>query len=267
MRDRYKEACMSTQEKANFLTKHCNLFVNGSDKWLDMDEVRSCAITKEKLNSRIEKYMSEHRKGYAAIDRAKVNDICSSVLLFPDDDGGITVDFVNFISMKAHKEAGQYLREVYDKAIAEGDLIVLRTNSVRNKPIEELIEEWFETYNLEAFHYDPWHMREICENMEDKGYPMVGVSQGTGNMSEPAKKLEGLITEGLVRFSSRLFEYACECALMGMTRKNNMDVYRDPSNWKVDKIDPLIATIIALSGATLIKNERNVYEDRGIFSV
>ena len=75
------------------------------------------------------------------------------------------------------------------------------------------------------------------------------VSQGTGNMSEPAKKLEGLIKEGKVRYNSGFFEYACECAMMGMTKKNNMEVYRE--NDKTEKIDPLIAFIIALSSAIL----------------
>lgn len=267
MRDRYKEACMSTEEKANFLTKHCNLFVNGSDKWLDMELVRSCEKSKEYIVEKVEQYRDERRQCYAAIDRASVNDICSSTLLFPTDNGGVLLHFVNFIAQEGYQAAGHYLRSVYDKAIEDGDLVLLRTRTVRNEPIEELIAEWFEDYNLEAFHYDPWHMREICENMEDKGYTMVAVSQSTGNMSEPAKNLEGLIAEGLVEYNSRLFEFACENALMGMTRKNNMDIFRDPKNWKTEKIDPLISTIIALSGATLIKNERNIYEDRGLFSV
>ncbi len=41
MRDRYQEAVMSISERANFLTKHCNIFVNSSDKWLDVTEVRN----------------------------------------------------------------------------------------------------------------------------------------------------------------------------------------------------------------------------------
>jgi DNA-binding XRE family transcriptional regulator len=47
--------------------------------------------------------------------------------------------------------------------------------------------------------------------------------------------------------------------------ENNMKVYRE--NDKIDKIDPLIATIIGLSGATLIKAERNVYEERGLLTI
>ena len=91
---------------------------------------------------------------------------------------------------------------------------------------------------------------------------MLSVSQGTGNMSLPAKKLEGLIKEKQIRYDSDLFEFACSCALITMTRQNNLMVYRE--NSKTDKIDPLIATIIALSAATLGKVEKSVYDDRDI---
>jgi phage terminase large subunit-like protein len=101
--------------------------------------------------------------------------------------------------------------------------------------------------------------------METENIPLISVSQGTGNMSEPAKILEGLVEEGLLRFDSVLFEYACECAMMRLSMENNMKVYRE--NDKIDKIDPLIATIIGLSGATLIKAERNVYEERGLLTI
>jgi len=44
-----------------------------------------------------------------------------------------------------------------------------------------------------------------------------------------------------------------------------MEVWRE--NDKVDKIDPVIATIITLSGATLFKVDKNIYEERGLLSV
>ena len=94
---------------------------------------------------------------------------------------------------------------------------------------------------------------------------MIAVSQGTGNMSEPAKKLESLIKEGIFRYNgSVLFTYAASCALTGVTKQGNMTVFRDNGNYKTDKIDPLIATIIALSGATLQKQESFIYDDRGM---
>jgi putative ABC transport system permease protein len=46
--------------------------------------------------------------------------------------------------------------------------------------------------------------------------------------------------------------------MMGMTKKNNMEIYRE--NDKTEKIDPLIAFIIALSSAILFKVEENIFE-------
>lgn len=262
LRDRYAEASMSTEEKANFLTKHCNLFVSGSDKWLDMDEVRACGKPSGKSYT---DDIYRGRKCYVGLDRARVHDITSFSIGFPMDDGGVDVFFVNLLPKETVDNANDYLKSFYKKAIETGDLQLVYTPTVRNSDIEKIIVEINQEIKPEGFYYDPWHMREICENMEDQGIPMIAVSNGTGNMSEPAKTLEGLIKEGLLRFDSVLFEYACQCAMMSMTRKNNMDIWRE--NDKVDKIDPLIATIIMLSGATLIKVERNIYEERGMITI
>jgi phage terminase large subunit-like protein len=185
--------------------------------------------------------------------------------MFPMDDGGVDCFYVNLLPKATVDSVNDYLRAKYNKALETDDLRLVLTPTVRNQDIEKIINELDQVLSPESWLYDPWHMREICENLEEKGLPMVAVSNGTGNMSEPAKAVEGLIKEGLFRFKSVLFEYACECAMMSMTRKNNMEVYRE--NDKVDKIDPLVATIITMSGATLIKQERNVYEERGLLSV
>lgn len=262
LRDRFSEAAMSTEEKANFLTKHCNIFVSGSDKWLDMAEVKQCD---KPLGESYLDPIYRGRKVYLGLDRARVHDITSFCILFTMDDGGIDCFYVNMLPKGTVDSVSDYLRTKYTKALETGDLQLVFTPTVQNVDIEKVISKLSAELSPESVYYDPWHMREIAQNMEDQGVPMVAVSQGTGNMSEPAKNLEGLIKEGLFRFNSVLLEYACECAMMTMTRKNNMDIWRE--NDKVDKIDPLIATIITLSGATLIKADRNIYEERGMISV
>lgn len=259
LRDRYAEASMSTEEKANFLTKHCNTFVSGSDKWLDMTEVKACPAP---LGTDYMDPIYLERPVYIGIDRARIHDITSFCIMFAMPDGGVDCFYINVLPQSTVDSVSDYLRSKYLKAIETDDLETVHTPTVRNTDIEKIITRLNEELRPESFHYDPWHMREICENMEEQGIPMVAVSNGTGNMSEPAKALEGLIKEGLFRYKSTLFEYACECAMMSMTRKNNMEVWRE--NDKVDKIDPLIATIITLSGATLFKPDKNIYEERGM---
>lgn len=261
IRDQYQEACLSTEEKANFLTKQCNLFVSGSDKWLDITEVK--VNWKPGLN--IDDPFYKDRKCYVAIDRARIHDLCSFAILFPTDNGGLDAFWINLLPQKTIDNVSDYLKAIYKKSLDSGDLRSVTSTTVLDVDVKKVCAELKERFKVESFSYDPWHMREICEDLESIGYPMIAVSQGTGNMSEPAKKLEGLIKEGLLRYDSVLFEYACGCAMMAMTRKNNMEIYRE--NDKVDKIDPLISLIIGLSAATLFKVVKNIYEERGMLSV
>lgn len=258
--ERCKEATLSTEEKANFLTKHCNLFVNGYDKWLNISEVKACSDPDLKIKDYLGK------ECFAALDRSRIHDLTSFTLLFPNDRGGADAFWINLLPKKTVKEATDHLQQIYRKAVAAGNLRLVDTPVIRDEHIKEVIREICNRFNVSIIGYDPWKMTEIASDMGDEdggeGYPMVSVSQGTGNMSEPAKKLEGLIKDGTFRFNDVLFEFACTCAIAKFTDQNNMKVVRE--NDKTDKIDPLISCIIALSCATLQDlPDGNIYEDRG----
>lgn len=255
LRDRYSEALLSASEKANFLTKHLNVFVSGVDKWLDNQEVKDCRFDK-----RIGDYIG--KPCVVGLDRSMVHDLTSMCILFPNDKGGADCFYRNILPKKTMLGVTDHLRQVYQKAVENGHLVLLDTATVRDEPIKEMIQWAFENFDVEMFGYDPWHMREIAEDLEEVGLPMVAVSQGTGNMSEPAKKLEGLIKEQTFRYNDDLFEFACENAICKVTDKNNVTITRE--NPATEKIDPLITTIIALSCATLQTIDENVYEHRGM---
>jgi len=255
LRDRCIEAQLSSSEKANFLTKHLNVFVSGADKWLVMDEVQACRFDKTILDY-------QGKKCWVGLDRSLVHDLTSFCILFPNEDGGADCFYRNLLPKKTMMDATDHLKQIYAKAANDGSLELLSTTTVRDEPIIEFIRWAYETFEVEMFGYDPWHMKEIAEDLDDEGLPMVAVSQGTGNMSEPAKKLEGLIKEQTFHYNDSLMEFACSNAILKVTDKNNVQVVRE--NSKTDKIDPLISTIIALSCATLQKVEQNALEDRGL---
>ena len=256
LREQHNEASLNIENRANFITKHLNLFVSGSDKWLDMAEVRANRVS----GLDIRKYHG--KKCWVGIDRAQVHDLTSFTLLFPDDDGGATVFWINMLPKKTTETVGDYLKSIYHKAVHADELRLVLTPTVRDEDVKDVIREIDELFDVEVFAYDPWKFTEIASDMEDRGYPMLSVSQGPGNLSEPAKKLEGLIKEGILRYDSGLFEFCCSCALMAMTRYNNMTVFRD--NPKTDKIDMLMSLLTALSAATLKELEKSIYDERGL---
>lgn len=262
LHDRYKEASMSFAEKANFLTKHCNLFVNGADKWLDVEKVKLCKV--DDLN--IEDY--KHRKCVIGFDRSLSHDITSAYVLFPDDDGGMTIFGYNLQTEAAIHESNDYLKIIYRKAEELGHLrIITDSTRIRNEHVKKLLRELNELLpNLEHIAYDPYKMKEVALDLEEEGFPMLSVSQGAGNLSEPTKKFESLVEDKLLRYNGDvLFNFACECAVMSLTKFNNVAVYKD--DYKTEKIDPLVATIIALSSATLFSDNSSVYNHKGLTTI
>jgi len=255
LRDRYQEAKMSVQERGNFITKHLNIFVNSSDRFLDINELILNRVQGLDINDYLGK------KCWVGIDRAMIHDITSFAMLFPDSDGGVTVFWINLLPQKTIDSVGDYLKSVYHKAVDSGDLRVVLSPTVRDEDIKRVIEEISNKFKVEHFCFDPWHLTELSTDMSNLGFPMLSVSQGTSNMSEPAKKVEALVKEGQLRYNSGLFEYACGCAMINITRQNNVQIYRE--DVRNDKIDPLISLIIALSAATLLNPDKNVYEERG----
>lgn len=264
LRGRCVEAKMSLEEKANFLTKHLNLFVSGYDKWLDINEVKACRHSSLQLSDYI------GQDCYVGIDRARVKDLMSFCILFPNDLYGADYFWINLLPRNTFNTATDHLKKKYKMAVAEGTLRLVDTPTVRDEQVKTVIREIAERFNVLMFGYDPWHMGEIAQDMGDgddgEGYPMVSVSQGTGNMSEPAKKTEGLIADRSLRHNDSLFEFAAECAIAKFTDNNNVKIVRESD--RTDKIDPIISGIIALSCATLQeKPEGNIYEERGFLWV
>lgn len=263
LKGQYQEATLSLEEKANFLTKHCNRFVNGTDKWLNIEDVKK-GLTTINLDD------FKHRECSIGLDRGMTNDITSASVVFSDDDGGATRIGFNLQCQGAINNAGDLLAGIYRKAIDLGELKVVPGESVRNHDVVRFVSEICELFpNNSGVYYDPYHMKDVALDLEDAGYVCVAVSQGMGNMSEPSKTVEGIIKDGLFRYSpSVLFEYACSCALIKVSTFSNQMVYRDPSQWKVDKIDPIISTIIGFSGLTLIKvGGSSIYEQRGLLNI
>lgn len=259
MHEQCQAAKISAESKGNFLTKHCNLFVSGADKWLDMDEVKACRFDKS-----IDDYLG--RECYVGLDRSMVSDLTSFCILFPNTDGGADCFYKNFLPRQTVEQSVDILQQVYKSAERTGDLTLLDSATVRDEPLIECIKWLYNSFDVKMFGYDPWHMQEIAEDLEAEGLPMVSVSQGTGNMSEPAKKLEGLIKEGVYHYNSGLLEFAASNAILKITDQNNVRVVRESP--KTDKIDPIVSTIIALSCATLQKidggSDLTWYEDEDI---
>ena len=110
--------------------------------------------------------------------------------------------------------------------------------------------------------FDPYNANSTVSDLLEAGMNMVQFRQGFLSMSAGAKELERLIC--LRRFRHGGHRLLRWCA-------GNVAIRMDPAeNIKPDKksssgrIDPMVATIMAVGRALAHKDDRSVYESRGL---
>ena len=84
--------------------------------------------------------------------------------------------WVNLLPRKTVENVSDYLKGIYHKAIEVDDLRLVNSPTVTDEEVKKVVMEICEFFEVETFGYDPWHMREVAEDMEGLGYPMLALS-------------------------------------------------------------------------------------------
>lgn len=245
-----------TSERPNFLTKRCNVWVNNAEAWLDMDKVYACADPEAKIEDFI------GRKCIIGVDFADYLDLTSVCYLFPNNDGTFNVFYDNFLPNSALDKVTEQMRQRYLNLDDEGWLNILNVESMDYNTLGTVLEEACQLYDVETIAYDPYHLTAIATQLEKKRLPMVSITQSKANLSEASKLLERYITDkSLIYNGDKTFEWTASCAVVKTDDRSNIQVFRE--NHNLHKIDPIIATIIALSMAEIQERpKRSPYAGR-----
>ncbi|MGI2106772.1 terminase large subunit [Shewanella frigidimarina] len=165
--------------RGNYLTKHCNIFVNSTDAWLDIEQVRSCIS-----GIRLEDYIG--KKCYIGLDLAQKLDLTAMCLMFPQEDGGLDVFFKHYIPSSAVESASTQSAMLYRKWEQNDFLNINDGIATDFNLIEDDLREAYRLYDVEAIGYDPAGATQMSMKLEAEGLPMVTVAQNWKNISEPA---------------------------------------------------------------------------------
>jgi phage terminase large subunit-like protein len=127
------------------------------------------------------------------------------------------------------------------------------------------VVEACDSWNVQDIAYDPWNAQGLVNNLIADGVKMVEFRQGYKTMSSPSKELEKLVTAHLLRHNGNP-------VLRWMAL--NAVILRDPAgNIKPDKskatekIDGIVAGIMALGRAQANPVKPSAYAQRGILTI
>ena len=237
----------------NFIVKHLNVWTNAMNPFFSVDRWNLCKDD----TLRMEDFAGE--KCWVGLDLASKVDLTSISYIFKKDKKYyLFVD--NFIPEAAKRDSKN--KDAYIKWSSKGELIVTPGEAINYPKLQEHVLEKAKKYSIQGIHFDPWNASELAQRLSVEGLEMIEFRMNTGNLSEPMKRLDAVIREcDLVHSGSSLMEWSLGNVVAKHDANDNVFPRKDNEQLK---IDPIVASIMALAGWMQDEEKESIYESRGI---
>jgi len=260
LKNKLAEAKQRVSQQNIIRCKHLNQWMNVSTRWIDLDLWQKCGDT----SLRIEDF--EGDPCVLALDLASKIDIVSLIKLFNRDDLWIVFAKHYLPSETIWLPQNKH----YQQWLAEGWLTETEGARTDFRVVETDIKEINEVNPIIELAFDPREASYLIANiMEWASFECVEIAQGPAHMSEPMKELEAVIHANTIRHNGDpILAWMLSNVVKKQGRAGGAVKYYYPTKEKDDqKIDGIIALIMALSRAIMHEDDTSVYETRGLRSL
>lgn len=238
-----------------FLTKHLNVWVSSDTAWMDMKAWDRCANEDLTIDDVAD------CSCWIALDLATKTDIAAMALLFKRDDQYYafgryylpqeTIDNNANSQYSGWERTGRLTATpgaVTDFAAIEADVLEL----CGRLKVQEVIK-------------DPWQSAYLGTRLQDQGLTVVDVRQTVQALSAPMKELESLVLSGKLHHDGDpVLGWMASNVVAHLDVKENIYPRKErPEN----KIDGIVALIMALSRALVGQPGDSIYSTRGLVTV
>jgi phage terminase large subunit-like protein len=254
LREGYKDAKQIPARENEFRRLRLDQWTQQSVRLIPMD----------KWDANNQQFLFEEMRGrscFAGLDLASSIDIAAFVVVFPDEEGYLNVQPYFFVPEENIKRRSEKDRIPYDLWAKQGFIISTPGNVIDYAFIEEKIKEIAETHDLKGVVYDRWGAVQISQRLQDIGINVIPLGQGFASMSAPTKEFLTLILKGKIRHNGNpvLWWMASNIAGKG-DPAGNIKPDREKSG---DKIDGMVALIMAIDQIIRSGMAKSVYDERG----
>ncbi len=234
----FKEAQNNSFNRAEFLSKHLDVFVNYAETYFELDQLEKVLI--DDLGE------LEGLTCVVGVDLSRRTDLTCVDINFPtfDDEGKPILKFkqMYFIPEFGIEEKEQQRNVPYRELAKKGFVTLCPGKTVDEDMVDAYIQWVVETYDLRQINYDPALAEKLVERWEMLGIECVEVPQYPTHMNEPFDDFEVLLLQERVFTDNPLFVFCASNAKI-ITNINNL---KTPSKRKSpEHIDGFVAFLIA----------------------
>lgn len=269
LRDELVRARQSAQNRKNFLTKFCNIFVNTNESpYLDLVETQQKCSREglDLMKLAVIGKKAQQRELYLGLDLAQKFDLAALSFIFPEEDGGVTAIQRHYFPEGQLHKLPTAKQQMYEQWEEDGHLIFTPGNSTDFEYIKRDIRMAAKKFDLKMVGYDPYAGSQMALELEDENIDMVEVRQGFASMSEPAKLLQSIISNGKFNYQAtdKCLEWCMANSAITVDLNENIKVHK-PKDKPHSKVDSVIALITGLAIAKLKEPKKvSPYKKRGM---
>jgi phage terminase large subunit-like protein len=241
-----------------FKRLHLNLKTDSAVTAVPMDRWDACPV--------IDPADLEGRECWGGLDLSTTTDLSALALLFPVE---ITAELAGFLALLffwAPRERARYRsrrdRVPYEAWAREGHIKLTAGDVVDYDVIRQDIGEIGQRYNVREIAADRWNSTQLLTQLAGDGFEVIGYGQGFASMTAPTKELLGLVTAG--RFShggNPVLRWMASNLATESDAAGNLKPSKKKSS---DRIDGMVAVIMALGRAMVAPAGGSVYDSQGI---
>jgi phage terminase large subunit-like protein len=249
LEDECNRAKESVAYQNTFRRLYLNQWTEQETRWIDMEYWNACD----------ERFDLEELKGkrcFMGLDMASTTDITATALLFPPDDldGVYRCIWRFWIPDVNMRKRAKRDRVPYVDWHKQGLIEATEGNTTDQNFIKAQVLSDCEEYDVQEVVYDRWGMNKLVTELMEEGITMVPFGQGFQSMAAPTKEFEKLILGRQLAHNG-----------------NPVAVRQDPAgNIKPDKakstekIDGIVAAIMALGRAMVGEETGSIYDDPNV---
>lgn len=198
---------------------------------------------------------------FAGIDMSTTTDISAVVLVFPHEDGTVSVlpyfwTSKNAVDIREHEN-----KHRLDAWIRAGLMIQHPGRAIDHEEVGKFVDGLGDRYHVQEIAIDRWNSHQLQMMLSKRGFNVVRFGQGFASMSAPTKRLEELVLERRVRHGGNpVLRWMVLNVQLQQNAAGDLKPAKDKSS---EKIDGAVALIMGL-GQILVSPGASIYEQRGL---
>ena len=231
-----------------------NIWTESQSAWIGHDEWAACFQP-------FDDNILEGKECWGGLDLASTRDLSAFVLIFNIEGKFIVRPYIFIPKENAKKRSDRdgvnYIEWLRDGHVfgTEGD--VQDYNFIRNK-----INELSKKYRIQSICYDRWNASQLVIDLQNDGANLDPFGQGFVSMSMPTKALEvEIIAKNIIHNNNPCLNWCLSNVTLQEDPAGNIKPNKSKS---VDRIDPIVALIMALGGYYSGDDEASVYDQRDL---